>query len=453
MTAAVSPSIARPPGPRPIGRNPIALYRFFRQISADPIAFVGRRFQQYGDVYFTVSRGDQLYVMRHPDHMHEVLVTKAGAFAKREQDLEPVLGRGLLTSNGDLWRRQRRLIQPAFQKNKVEAYGEHMVDAAERMLSRWRSGEKLDLSQAMMRLTLDIVAKTLFDHDVAGDSDTVASAMTVLQDAASNGNVIPPWLPTPGNVRARRALSALDRIVFSLIDRAEGASLREDLLARLSRATDAEGGMERKQLRDELVTLFLAGHETTSLALTWTFSLLSSSPDQRARLHEEIDRVLGGRRPTAADLESMPFTAKVVDEALRLYPPAYVLPRVCVEDTEVGGFRIPAGAELVLWVYHCHHDPRWFVEPERFDPDRFDDGTDRVRHPHAYLPFGAGSRTCIGKTFATLEARILLVSIAQRFSIDVDPGWRIGLRPRVTLAPKGGLPVTLTERRGAASSA
>jgi cytochrome P450 len=433
---------ARPPGPEPLGRNPIALYRFFKQISADPIGFVGARFQRYGDVYFTVSRGDDLYVLKHPDHLHEVLVTKASSFSKRDQDLEPVLGRGLLTSNGDLWRRQRRLIQPAFQKNKIDAYGTAMVDAAERMLERWRPEQRIDLAGAMMKLTLDIVAKTLFDHDVAGESDVVADAMSVLQDSAAN-NVIPPWIPTPGNLRARRALSALDRIVFGMIDRVEGIS-RDDLLARLFRAADDEGTMSRKQLRDELVTLFLAGHETTSLALTWTFYLLSKNPEQRERLHQEIDRVLGQRRATPEDLEEMPFTAKVVDEALRLFPPAYVLPRICREETEVGGYRIPKDAELVLWIWHCHHDARWFPEPERFDPDRFEQG--RVLHPHAYLPFGAGSRTCIGKTFATLEARILLVTIAQRFRVDVDPSRQVALNARVTLGPRGGMPVTLSHR-------
>ncbi len=443
--------IARPPGPQPLGKNPIALYRFFKQISADPIRFVGDRFARYGDVYFTVSRGDDLYVMKHPDHLHEVLVTKAASFAKREEDLGDVLGRGLLTSNGDLWRRQRRLIQPAFQKNRIDAYATAMLDASDRMLSRWRSGTQLDLAKAMMSLTLDIVAKTLFDHDVSGETDVVGSAMQVLQDAASNGRVIPPWIPTPKNLGAKRALSALDSIVFNMIDAAEGADGRDDLLARLFRATDEEGRMPKKQLRDELVTMFLAGHETTSLALTWTFYLLSQYPELRERLHAEVDGL--GRRVTAEDLDRMPFVQNVVDESLRLFPPAYVLPRICIEDVEIGGYRIPKDAELVLWIWHCHHDARWFADPERFDPDRFAEGSDRIRHPYAYLPFGAGSRTCIGKTFATLEARLLLVSIAQRFRIDVDPSWPLSLNARVTLGPRGGMPVSITARTGAASSA
>jgi cytochrome P450 len=432
--------MSRPPGPAPIGKNPIALYRFYRAISADPIHFVGGRFEKYGDMYFTVSRGDELYVLKHPDHLHEVLVTKASSFQKREQDLEPVLGKGLLTSNGDLWRRQRRLIQPAFQKAKVDAYAAVMVDAAERMTERWRSNQRFDLAQEMMRLTLEIVAKTLFDHDVTGESDVVGSAMSVLQDAASN-NVIPPWIPTPGNLRARKALAALDRIVFSMIDAVADKVDRVDLLARLSRSSDEEGSMSRKQLRDELVTLFLAGHETTSLLLTWTFYLLSQNPEQRERLHEEVDRI---ERPTPEDLERLPFTARVIDETLRLFPPAYVLPRISSEETEVGGYRIPKHAELVLWIWHCHHDARWFPDPERFDPDRFDRG--RVHHPHAYLPFGAGSRTCIGKTFATLEAKLLLVTIAKRFRVEVEPGYRLSLQPRVTLGPKGGMPVRIAAR-------
>lgn len=435
----------RPPGPLPIGKNPFKLYAFFKGISADPLRFVAGRFDRYGDVYFTVSRGAQLYVMRHPDHLHEVLVTKAAAFAKREEDLEPVLGRGLLTSNGELWRRQRRLIQPSFQRNKIEAYAEPMIRAAERTAERWGSGASFDLSREMMSLTLDIVCKTLFDHDVSDETDAVAAAMMVLQDAAADLGVVPRWVPTPKNMRAKRALAKLDEIVFEMIDRVPDEA-REDLLARLTRATDAEGRMSRQQLRDELVTMFLAGHETTSLALTWAFYLLSKNRDVRAELHRELDEVLEGRRVTVADLERLPFTNRVVDETLRLYPPAHVLPRICVEETTVGGYSIPKGAELVLWVWHCHHDARWFPEAERFDPDRFVEGSERVRHPHAYLPFGAGSRTCIGKTFATMEAKLLLITLAQRFEVDVAPGVEPVLNPRVTLGPKDGLPVTVRPR-------
>ncbi len=434
----------RPPGPPPLGKNPIKIYRFVRDFSRDPLAFVSGRFRAYGDLYFTNSRGSDLYVLRHPDHIHQVLVERAGSFAKRSEDLEPILGQGLLTSNGALWRRQRRLIQPSFQKQRIESYADIMLDAVERMFERWNTCRSFDLAAEMTTLTLDIVCKTLFDFDVSHKTQLVAEAMSTLQDAATNLALLPPWLPTPFHLRARRALARLDDIVFEMIDEARSdlqqARARDDLLARLARATDEEGQMSRQQLRDELLTMFLAGHETTSLALSWTFYLLSRNPNQRTRLHREIDEVLGDRRPEPADLDQLPLVHRVIAEALRLYPPAYVIPRNCIEDVEIGQYTIPAGSELVLWVWHCHHDPRWFDQPERFDPDRFLRDSGRITHPKAYLPFGSGARTCIGKHFATMEAGLLLTRIAQRATIDVDRRWQPALRPRVTLGPRDKIP-------------
>jgi cytochrome P450 len=410
-----------------------------------PIALIRRRFDAYGDVFFVENRGAPMYVLRHPDHLHEVLVTKSECFAKRSKDLDLFLGDGLLTSNGELWRRQRRLIQPAFTRPRIARYAETMVEHTARLIDRWRIGEVCDVSRDMMELTLSVVCKTLLDHDTHGQEDAVAHAMTVLQTTTGAFDPFPSWAPTPLHLRRARAVRELDAIIYPMIDgRTDKAGT--DLISQLKFETDEHGTMSRKQLRDELVTLFLAGHETTALTMTWTFYMLSQYPAEEKKLFAEVDRVLAGRPPSFEDLEALVHTKNVVQEAMRLFPPLYILPRVAEQEVSIAGYEIAKGAELVLWVYFCHRDPRWFPEPDLFNPDRFLQGSSGILHPHAYLPFGAGSRTCIGRHFALAESQLILASIAQKRRLVLEPGQQVRMSARVTLGPREPIRMRVEKR-------
>jgi cytochrome P450 len=432
----------RPPGPPPTPRNPVRLYRFFRAFSQDPIGFVGARFERYGDLYFTVSNGDPLFVTRDPDVVYDIMVKKAGAFRKRSEDLAPVLGQGLLNSDGELWRRQRRMVQPAFARPRLEAYAEvfrRRVDAA---LERWAGREVIDLGAEMMRLTLEIVVETLFAHDVEGDVEAVARSVDAVQEGMTS--LWPRWAPVPVRWRERRGLRVIEATLRRMV-RARRASPGEDLLSQLVMARDEGQGMSEALLRDEIVTLFVAGHETTSLALTWTFYLLAAHPEARERLEAEVDG-LSGEPLDLGGLERLAFTGRCLDEAMRLYPPAYALPRRVAEPVELGGFPLAPGDEVLMWIYHLHRHPRWFEAPETFDPDRFAPGSERVRHPRAFIPFGAGSRTCIGRHFARFEALILLARVARRYRLHRAGGEEIRPKPRITLGPSAPVRMRLEAR-------
>lgn len=459
LTATAAPAVL-PPGPPPI-RTPWGLVRYFRGITRDPAAFVGRRFQRYGDLYYAPISGAHLYVTRHPDHFREALLTHGGSFAKTEKGraaerLERFLGKGLLTSNGELWRRQRRMINPALSRRQIAGYAATMVEHTERMLAGWRAGEARDVAAEMMQLTLRIVTRVLFDHEITGHTDDVARLMTVFREGSAAPALLPSWVPLPSIRRLYSALAAVDRLIDGLIDDRrrqsdEDLAARGDLLSMLVRAvddeaaSDAERTMTRRQLRDEVLTLFLAGHETTSNALAWTWYLLAEHPAVEARLHAELDEVLGDRDPTFEDLDALVYTGQVLDEAMRLYPPAPVVSRTAVEDVQVGGYTVPAGAELLLWIWHAHHDPRWFPEPESFRPERF--APDAPEPPRcAYLPFGAGTRICIGKHFALMEAKLLLATIARRFRLRLVPGQVVTPHFAITLAPRDGLRMRIEAR-------
>jgi cytochrome P450 len=443
-----------PPGPPPVPRTPWDLYRYVREFQRDPSAFVARRFAAYGDLYYAPLGKTRLYVTRHPDHIREILIDKGGSFQKTEagnaaRHLRRFLGNGLLLSNGELWRRQRRMINPALHRRRIETYAQTMVGHTERMLGRWSPGTVVELSSEMMELTLAIVTQSLFDYGVEGRAGAIMRAMDTFRAVATTPAFLPTWLPLPGELRTRRALALVDGIIYDMIDerRALGeAALAErgDLLSALILATDDEAAsgsertMTRQLLRDELLTLFLAGHETTSHALTWTFYLLSQHPEVEAKLHAELDAVLGGRLPTMADLPSLPYTDMVLSETMRLYPPAPVVSRTATEEVEIGGYPIPAGAEVVIWLYWTHHDPRWFPEPEAFRPERFAQGVPAAVKG-AFLPFGGGTRLCVGREFALMEARLVLATVAQRYRLELVPGQRIAPRFAVTLSPQNGL--------------
>jgi cytochrome P450 len=445
----ISPSVATsPPGPDVRGFFPkLALYYRFSQ---DAVGVVGERFDTFGDVY-RVPGKTPLYVCKHPEQIYEILVERAADFDKGHsafERLSQVLGSGLLTSDGDRWRRHRRMMQPAFQRARLVGYTRAMAEESELLEARLGEGELIDMGDAMMTLTLAIVSRTLFSHDVAKESGSVSAAMTAFQDSITRPDVLPRWVPDPGRKRIQRAVRDLDQIIYGLIGErrrereANPTKERDDLLERLMAAEDEEGDGARlteTEIRDELVTLFLAGHETTAQTLTWTWYLLSQHPEIQKRLHAELDSVLGGRTPTYDDLEGLPYTDQVVSEALRLYPPVYLIARRAIADTKIGGYDIEKNAELALWVYLTQRDARWFERPEQFRPERFRTEARASIPRGAYLPFGLGPRTCIGKTFALIEARIILATLAQRFRFELASGQRIGIRPRITLTPKYGM--------------
>jgi cytochrome P450 len=394
-------------------------------------------------------------VLNHPDLVEEVLVTKARHFIKHGplRQAKPSLGNGLLTSEGDFWRQQRKLAQLAFHRDRVAAYAATMVAATERMLAGWADGQVRDVQDDMMRLTLEIVAKCLFSADVSRDTAGASAAMETL--IRSFNNRVERWIrlpmaiPTPSNLRFRRAMGRLDRIVFAIIaERRTSGMDRGDLLSMLLHAQDEDDGrrMTDRQLRDEAMTLFMAGHETTANTLAWTWMLLSQNPEAEATLHDELANVLAGRSPTFADLPRLVFADRVITEALRVYPTVWLLGREAVEPCTIGGERVPVGLTLWMSQWVIHRDGRFFDDPESFRPDRWSDGLARRIHRYAYFPFGGGPRICIGNSFAQMEAVLLLATIAQRYQVHLVPGTVVRLFPTMTLRPDGGVHVVLAQR-------
>lgn len=448
-TEAPKPS-ARPPGPAARAPGVLARVRYGLNFLLDPLGFVGGRFAQYGDIYY-VDGSPPLYVLRHPDHIEQVLITEARAMRKTHSAfalLSQVLGDGLLTTDGETWRRQRRLVTPAFSRARLDGYAGAMADEARVEADRWRDGETRDVSVAMMEMTLRIVCRTLFGHDASADAGEVRRAMHGFQSSLLSLELPLPKWASPGRYRLARANAALDAIIYRMITEARARRhATPDLLSTLLAAKDEDGStLSEKEIRDQLVTLFLAGHETTANALTWAFYRLSQHPEVEARLHEEVDRVLGGRPATLEDLARLPYTEQVFLETMRLHPPVYMLARQSVEDVTIGGFRVPAGSEIVMWLWHTHHDPRFWEEPWAFVPERFDKARAATRPRGAYVPFGAGPRACIGKTFALMEGQLALATLAARNRLELVPGHPVELRPRITLSPAHGMPMIVRAR-------
>ncbi|MEM6995948.1 MAG: cytochrome P450 [Myxococcota bacterium] len=440
------PSHARPPGPPP-RKGGLQSLPYYLRFVRDPLGFVGSRFERYGDIYYAPSDDQGLFVLRHPEHMRRVLATDSASYAKTHSAfnrLQQVLGQGLLTLDGDAWKRHRRMIQPAFNRAALAGYGETMVEEADRCVSRWSAGQQLDLAAEMTELTLRIVARTLFSHDVGGETGDVADAMRTFNATMGRPDLLPKWMPSPARSRVRHAIERLDHIVYDLIDARAGAPAKPDLLQMLVDAVDGDGDggkLTRKEVHDELVTLFLAGHETTSNALAWTTYLLSKNEGAAARLFDEVHGVLAGRLPTLEDLDAMPLLEQTLRESMRLYPPAYVVARQAVVDTEIGDYAVPAGAEIVLWIYWTHRDARWYPQPAQFRPERFEADAVAARPKLSYLPFGGGPRACIGAQFSMVEAQLVLAVLVSRWRLQLPSGAAVRPRTGVTLTPKGGLPM------------
>jgi cytochrome P450 len=429
-----------PPGP-PAPRHLWEGLQGLNDLRRDVLGTVGQRFATYGDFYFAEGLDVDVYSTRDPELIYSVLVTQARSFHKRTRDLE-VLGNGLLTSDGEPWRRQRRRVQPGFHHDRIQRYAKLMVEETERTLHGMRDGAVVELRQEMMQLTLRIVCRALFGQHFAGRSARLARAMSVLQEQVLLPKLFPPWVPTPTNLLRRHMMAEVDREVYAIIDRGgEPGSLLADLVA----LTDDDGAMSRQQLRDEVVTLFLAGYETTALALTWALYQIALQPELYALLAQELESL--PEDLAAVTVEQLPLCERVVSETLRLYPPAYTIPRVAAEPVELGGYRIAAGAEIWLWVYFMHRDARWFAEPERFRPDRFLPEAEAARQPNTFIPFGAGSRACVGRHFAMLEAVSCLAALLRRFRPALVSSRTVQLHPRITLAPARPIRVRLHAQR------
>ncbi|HLY61431.1 MAG TPA: cytochrome P450 [Terriglobia bacterium] len=410
----------------------------------DPLGFMTKCAREYGDVAafrFVNVRG---CFLSHPDHVESVLATNYRQFKKGRalQMTRRIFGNGLLTSEGDFWLRQRRLAQPAFHKGRIEAYGQVITDYTNQMLGGWRDGQRVDLHDAMMRLTLRIVGKTLFDAEVAEESNAVNEAVSVFMDQfvglrSLARRLVPQSIPTPGNRRYWRAVKNLNKIIYGIIARRrESGKDSGDLLSMLLAARDEDGSrMTDEQLRDEVLTLFLAGHETTAVALTWTLYLLSLHPESEARLLDELDNAFEGRPPEVQDMPRLSYTERVVKESMRLYPPAYVLGREALTNFKIGGFDIPARTQVLMSPWVIQRDPRFYADPERFNPDRWTDDFVRQLPRFAYFPFGGGPRQCIGNSFAMMEVELVLATIAQRFRLQFPAGEKMTPSPTFTLRP------------------
>ncbi len=445
---------AFPPGPTEMGEGVWQNYLFYRRFFKDPLSHVTRWMATYGDVWHFKIGESHNYAVANPDVSYEILVRQARRFIKgpaytsRKSGLARFMGDGLVTSNGEFWKRQRSLVAPAFHAIRVQAYADTMVDYAIKGLSAWGDGALIDVDKEMMELTLAIVARTLFDADASSTVSQVKRAVTVVQKASNTASILPHWLPTPLRLRSWRANKALNTIVYGFINqrRASGED-RGDLLSMLLLAEDENGErMSDLQARDEAVTLFLAGHETTANTLNWTWWLLAQHPAVESKLHAELDAVLGGRPPTLEDLRRLPYTDIVIKEALRLMPAVWSVSRTAAEDTEARGYPMPRGTTAQVMIYLLHRHPEHWAQPEAFIPERWLQPEIEQLHKYAYLPFGGGPRICIGNSFAIMEANLLLATIAQRYRLRLIDGIEIKPAALITMFPRDGLPMRLEKR-------
>ncbi len=439
-----------PPGPKGslVGGN-------LPEMRRGPLQFFSKYARQFGDIFGYRLYHVHAYFLNHPDYIEEILVTNARNIHKGRslQGNKLLFGEGLLTSEGDFWLRQRRLSQPAFHRERIAGYAGVMVERAQRMMDGWRDGQVCDIHQEMMQVTLDIAGRTLFDVDLATDARDVAPALEAIMDAnvAAKRLFAPPdYIPTPANVRYRKAVERLERVVYRIIQQhRERTDHPRDLLSMLLDARDEDGSrMSDRQLRDEVITLLLAGHETTAVALSWAWYLLGQNPEAERKLHNEVD-ALADHQPGIADLPRLRYCEMVVNEAMRLYPPAWAIIRTLQKEIKIGDYTLPAGSSVLMSPYVMHRDPRYFSDPEKFIPQRWAGDFAKKLPKFAYFPFGGGPRVCIGNAFAMMEAVLLLASIAQRFRIVPNPNQTVTPTPAITLRPKPGIRVTLEKRSGA----
>ena len=442
-----------PPGPKGLPLFGLA-FEFLR----DPLETLRRLAREYGDIVCVPVVNQHRIFLNHPDYIEQVCIVQQAKFHKSKltKDVtQRLLGQGLLISEGDFWRRQRRLAQPAFHRSRINEYGATMVERAEVRMKQWRDGDVRDITQEMMAMTLDIAVRTLFGSTLQAEAEQVGDSLGYLmryslRKARSPIKVPENW-PTPANRRATRETQFLDSLVYGIIKerQAEGnTNHHHDLLAMLMSALDEDGTqMTPRQLRDESMTLFLAGHETTALTLSWAWYMLSENPAAEARLHEELHGILAGRAPELADFERLPYLRAVVNETLRLYPAAYILARTSVAPCTIAGYDFPADTTMIMAQWVMHRDLRYFDDPEVFQPERWLNGLENRLPAGAYFPFGDGPRRCIGQGFALLESALVLATIAQKYRFKLVPGHPVIPDPLVTLRAKHGIRMTFHGRQ------
>ncbi|MGC1659124.1 MAG: cytochrome P450 [Candidatus Acidiferrales bacterium] len=451
----------KPPGPRGLPLLGVAL-----EVRRDALRSLQRYARDYGDVVVLPVLDHRRIFVNRPDLIQQMLLFQQSKLHKSDLTKEvvgPLLGHGLLISEGDFWRRQRRLAQPAFHKQRVNEYSSTMVECAETQTRGWQEGQRRDVAEEMMALTLESAVRTLFGTTLPGEAEGVGRAMTFLMRyslARARAPIrIPASWPTKTNLRSRREFKYMDSLIYRIIgerqaqakgsdgDAHGNSSERSDLLSMLMGAMDEDGScMTPQQLRDETMTLFIAGHETTALTLAWTWYALSQNPAAETRLHRELDSVLGGRKPEATDLERLPYLSAVVSEVLRLYPAAYIMARTTIDEVRLDVYEFSPGTTILFSQWVMHRDPRYYEAPEEFRPERWLEGLAARLPAGAYFPFGDGPRRCIGQGFALLETSLVVATIAQRFRFRLIANQKVAPEPLVTLRPHNGIQMTVHAR-------
>lgn len=447
-------------------RMNLPFYRFHKFFKPSNPILLFEHLRRYGRAaHYRILLHDVVLLLE-PDDIREVLIDKAASFGKdrTQKRMKILLGEGLITSDGETHRRGRRIAAPAFHRRRIERYADQIVEIAGSARERWQPGQTMDIAAEMMRLALQVTARTLFDTEVTGEIHEINDQVNIVMDLYNYLVAMPRAelllnTPLPGMRRFRRAKARLNQVVDGMIAarqvEAEGSERRleerGDLLSMLlaSRDDSAEGNglkLSAEELRDQVLTLFLAGYETVANALSWTWLLLGKNPEAEARLHAELDAVLGARLPTLEDMPRLEYTAMVLSESMRLYPPAWAMGREVLEDVSIGPYHLRKGTMVFFSQYIVQRDPRWFPEPERFDPERFRPERKAARPRFAYFPFGGGGRQCIGESFALMEATLALATLAQGWRFAVDGEQRIELQPKITLRPKNGIRVTALKR-------
>jgi cytochrome P450 len=429
--------------------------RFFKP--TNPIALFEHLIKTYGNASSYRVFDTPILLLNEPEWVQELLVTKASVLTKErtQRRMKILLGEGLITSEGAFHMRQRRIAAPAFHRQRIASYADVMAEQGAKLSSRWQDGARLDVAREMMHLSLEIVARTLFATEVTPEVRAVSDDVNVITGLYTFLVSLPRaeeylHLPIPGLGRFKKARKRIDATMRAMIARRRSVTEdRGDLLSMLIAARDTEddhAGMTDEQLRDEVVTIFLAGYETIANAMTWTWYLLSQNPEVEARFHREIDDALQGRLPTLADIPRLNYVERVLAESMRLYPPVWAMGREASQDMEVGPFFVRKGTMMYVSQYLLHRDERFFPDPLRFDPDRFLSERSVGRPKFAYFPFGGGGRQCIGEAFAWMEGTMLLATIGQRWKLRLAPGHKVELQPKIVMRPKGGMPM-FAERR------
>lgn len=444
--------------PLPPGPHDWMAVRLWKAWTANPLDWMKQLAKDHGDIVYMKLGQVDLAMVNHPDHVQDILVTHKWNFTKRrvdEKEWRMFLGEGLLDSEGDYHMHERRLVESAFRHDRVTAYGKIMTDYAHRSAQRWQDGAHVDMHREMMRLTLAIAGKSFLDADVESEeADSIGKAVDMAYEF--NALLALPFahflekLPLPSVRHFHQAIEILNGVIYRKIEARRQAGIEgNDLLSILLKAPENEGAgghVTDTRVRDEALTIILAGHETTANALTFTWMLLAQNPEAETLMHEELQRVLGGRLPTVADIPNLPYTEAVFAESMRLYPPVWWQARQAVSEYVLSAYRLPAGT-LILWsLYIMHRDPRWFAEPDQFRPERMTRAARASLGRYVYFPFGGGTHQCIGESFAYLEGLLVLATIAQSWRPRLAAGHELTLEPLITLRPKGGLPMTLERR-------